>query len=127
MPSAYKQELSGIEHLACDDHVKVLVPVASLTGQEDAMPLTGVEGDYVAPAARDTYFQNEPNLIAPFDFDYVPGIALLCLPLCLLSTFAPLRENSLLVRFEVSSVLCDSCWSLFRWNHDFPTVLPLRT
>ena len=40
--------------------------------QEDAVPLTGVEGDYVAPAARDTYFQNEPNLIAPFDFDYVP-------------------------------------------------------
>ncbi|CAE7626928.1 unnamed protein product [Symbiodinium sp. CCMP2592] len=38
--------------------------------QEDAVPLTGVEGDYVAPAARDTYFQNEPNLIAPFDFDY---------------------------------------------------------
>ena len=36
------------------------------------MPLTGVEGDYVAPAARDTYFQNEPNLIAPFDFDYEP-------------------------------------------------------
>eukprot|EP00913_Durusdinium_trenchii_P029232 g27401.t1 len=31
-----------------------------------------VEGDYVAPAARDTYFQNEPNLIAPFDFDYAP-------------------------------------------------------
>eukprot|EP00490_Sorites_sp_Unknown_P009979 CAMPEP_0114642144 /NCGR_PEP_ID=MMETSP0191-20121206/2664_1 /TAXON_ID=126664 /ORGANISM="Sorites sp." /LENGTH=236 /DNA_ID=CAMNT_0001854293 /DNA_START=36 /DNA_END=747 /DNA_ORIENTATION=+ len=36
----------------------------------ESMPLTGVEGDYVAPAARDTYFQNEPNLIAPFDFDY---------------------------------------------------------
>ena len=34
------------------------------------MPLTGVEGDYVAPAARDTYFSQEPNLIAPFDFDY---------------------------------------------------------
>eukprot|EP00931_Biecheleriopsis_adriatica_P105095 TRINITY_DN79685_c0_g1_i1.p1 TRINITY_DN79685_c0_g1~~TRINITY_DN79685_c0_g1_i1.p1 ORF type:complete len:281 (+),score=48.79 TRINITY_DN79685_c0_g1_i1:117-845(+) len=29
-----------------------------------------VTGDYVAPAARDTYFANEPNLIAPFDFDY---------------------------------------------------------
>ena len=39
-------------------------------GQEDAVPLTGVEGDYVAPAARDDYFQNEPNLVAAFDFEY---------------------------------------------------------
>ena len=31
---------------------------------------TGVEGDYVAPAARDVYFAQEPNLIAAFDFDY---------------------------------------------------------
>ena len=38
-----------------------------------AVELTAVEGDYVAPAARDTYFQNEPNLIAPFDFDYEPS------------------------------------------------------
>jgi len=36
----------------------------------ESVPLTGVEGDYVAPAARDTYFSQEPNLIAPFDFDY---------------------------------------------------------
>lgn len=39
---------------------------------KEFVPLTEVEGDYVAPAARDTYFQNEPNLIAPFDFDYEP-------------------------------------------------------
>eukprot|EP00440_Ansanella_granifera_P056178 gb/GFBE01060889.1/.p1 GENE.gb/GFBE01060889.1/~~gb/GFBE01060889.1/.p1 ORF type:complete len:242 (+),score=42.49 gb/GFBE01060889.1/:1-726(+) len=32
--------------------------------------LTAAEGDYVAPAATDNYFANEPNLIAPFDFDY---------------------------------------------------------
>ncbi|CAL1145152.1 unnamed protein product, partial [Cladocopium goreaui] len=38
--------------------------------QAESVPLTGVEADYVAPAARDTYFENEPNLIAPFDFDY---------------------------------------------------------
>ncbi|CAK9014318.1 unnamed protein product [Durusdinium trenchii] len=38
--------------------------------QAESTPMIGVEGDYVAPAARDTYFENEPNLIAPFDFDY---------------------------------------------------------
>ena len=41
--------------------------------------MIGVEGDYVAPAARDTYFENEPNLIAPFDFDYAAGRLQNCL------------------------------------------------
>ena len=43
-----------------------------VAAQAESVPLTGVEADYVAPAARDTYFQHEPNLIAPFDFDYDP-------------------------------------------------------
>ncbi|CAK9014314.1 unnamed protein product [Durusdinium trenchii] len=30
----------------------------------------GVESECVAPKAHDTYFANEPNLIAPFDFNY---------------------------------------------------------
>ncbi|CAJ1363238.1 unnamed protein product, partial [Effrenium voratum] len=38
--------------------------------EETEITPLGVEGDYVAPAARDLYFAQEPNLIAPFDFDY---------------------------------------------------------
>mmetsp|Transcript_71775 Transcript_71775/g.126722 ORF Transcript_71775/g.126722 Transcript_71775/m.126722 type:complete len:243 (+) Transcript_71775:47-775(+) len=32
--------------------------------------LAAAEGEYVAPAAVDQYFELEPNLIAAFDFDY---------------------------------------------------------
>ena len=54
----------------------------------EATPMIGqVQGDYVAPAARDTYFESEPNLVAPFDFDYEPRWCFVENFLCFFSFF----------------------------------------
>ena len=89
-----------------------------------------VEGDYVAPAARDTYFQNEPNLIAPFDFDYAPCLQSVCV--CV-SVKTPSMWKKIMSFLCLTLSFCYvlSCHALpFRFGHMFldlflfPTIVP---